>query len=68
MTEDIDFLNQVDQGYIGLTKPKVMIVREDKDKFLYMRLKTARALGMHPDELEDEPDEMSDHSDDQGWE
>lgn len=28
MMEDNDFLNKVDMGYIGLTKPKITLIKE----------------------------------------
>ena len=65
--EEVDFLNKVDQGYVGITKPKTVLVKVDDDKYIYQRWQAAKKLGVSPDELADEPDEMSDHSDDQGW-
>ncbi len=66
--QDNDFLNQVDQGYIGLDKPKIEYSKEpDPDPNYYFRRAAARKLGMDEEELADEPDIMSDHSDEQGW-
>ena len=51
----------------GLNKPRTQVVKEAEDPYLYRRWKAAQDLGVSPDQLNDEPDEMSDHSDDQGW-
>lgn len=42
--EDIEFLNQVDHGYIGLRKPKVQLLIED--------------YYFEPDRMEDGSDEQ----------
>lgn len=65
--DDLGFLNQVDQGYVGLSKPRVEIIKIEDDKYLYRRYQASKELGIPPDQLEDEPDEMLDHSDDQGY-
>lgn len=62
-----ELLNDVDKGYVGLTTPKVEVVIEPVDPYLYGRWDAAKKLGVRMDELADEPDEMSDHSDDQGY-
>lgn len=61
-------LNDVDHGYVGLTTPKVEVVIEDADRYLNQRWAAAKKLGVSPADLEDEPDEMADHSDDQDYE
>lgn len=45
----------------------LQIINEPADKHSWQRQKQANELGLPESELADEPDEMSDHSDDQGW-
>lgn len=63
--EDIDFLNQVDMGYVGLSNPRVVRFTEPYDKYLDMRIKASRLTGIPMDELPDEPDRTA--VDFQGW-
>lgn len=62
-----EFLNKEDGGYIGIHKPKVERHVEPHDPYLYQRWQASKLFGIHPDDLPDEPDEMYDHSDQQGY-
>lgn len=53
--------------YVGLSKPKVERVVEQPDPYSYQKWKGAKELGISISDMADTPDEMSDHSDDQGW-
>lgn len=46
----------------------VEIQQEVRDPYSWERAAAARKLGIPEEELPDEPDEMADHSDQQGWE
>lgn len=65
--EDVDFLNQVDKGYIGLTKPKIKREQVEYDRNSWRKYQASKELGVPENQLADEPDEMLDHSDQQGW-
>lgn len=64
---DKQFLNDIDRGVIGITKPRVKHTVEPYDKYSWVRYHAAKKLGIPESELADEPDEMPDHSDQQGW-
>lgn len=56
--EDNQFLNELDSGYIGLSKPEVVketISREDS-WVLHQRLEASRKLGVPLSEINEEPD------------
>lgn len=65
--EDIEFLNKIDRGFVGLTKPHVQVAKQEDDPHSYQKWAGARKFGISINDMADEPDEMSDHSDDQGW-
>lgn len=57
--EDLEWFRQVEQGYVGLEKPKVAHVSEPKDPHSYKRRRAAERLGVTEDLLNDEPDYLS---------
>lgn len=65
--EDIEFQNKVDKGIVGITKPKIHVVVDKEDPYSYRKWAGAKKLGISINDMADEPDEMSDHSDQQGW-
>lgn len=53
--------------YIGTNKPMIKVSHEVVDRYAWQRQAGAKKLGIPESELADEPDEMADHSDDQGY-
>lgn len=45
----------------------VIQVQDTPDKYAWRRRQGSKQLGIPEDQMADEPDEMLDHSDDQGW-
>lgn len=45
-----------------------MQIQDTPDKYAWERRKGSLQLGLPESEMTDEPDEMIDHSDSQGWE
>jgi hypothetical protein len=64
--EDLDWFNRVQQGEIGLERPKVTHVTIPADPHSWNRRKAANRLGVTEDTLADEPDHLS--IDEQGYE
>lgn len=46
----------------------IEVRRDIPDPYWWQRQEASKRFGIPESELPDEPDEMSDHSDDQGWE
>lgn len=65
--EDNQYLNDLDQGYIGMNKPKIIHEYIPYDWASWARYKASKELGIPEEDMADEPDEMGDHSDEQPY-
>lgn len=65
-TRDANVVPEKDRHYIG-DPPTVEHIIVPHDKYSWEREKQRQALGLKDADMADEPDEMSDHSDDQGF-
>lgn len=52
---------------VGVDKALLVTVKDVPDRFMWQRQAAANEFGLDVKTLPDEPDEMSDHSDSQGW-
>lgn len=55
---DIDFLNKVDKGYIGIDKPVLKVTRERNDWLSPMQAEIAEGDHLRIDEQPYEPEEL----------
>jgi hypothetical protein len=53
--------------WVGKDKALLQIVKDEPDRYMWERRRGSVQLGIPESELATEPDEMPDHSDDQGY-
>lgn len=68
MSDKSDYYDSI-LGDDKLEPPEVGVVHvnEPRDPHMWARRQASKDLGIPEEDLPDEPDEMGDHSDDQGW-